>query len=164
MGEDTKKLRQELSRQINARLPSVEIKVLHEVVNFFKSPKKFSIEKVATFSGTKNIETQKFIISFEHLNLKECEFEQFDSTKGKKVFQIFETVSRCEVKDFPAMKLIRDSIDKSSGVYFSLFSKLTDDVTKLHETECCGGRIFFFIIEPYFYIVSIETKHRNIDK
>ena len=48
--------------------------------------------------------------------------------------------------------------------YESLFTKVSPEVTKMEETEFCEGRLFFFITEPYFNIVSVETKHRNIDR
>jgi hypothetical protein len=49
-------------------------------------------------------------------------------------------------------------------LFISLFNGLSKEVDELKETEFCDGRFFFFITEQYFHIVSIETKHRNIDK
>lgn len=160
MSEDSKK-RQELKRQIDNKTQVVDLKIVDKIANYLNSPKKWDIiERVATIQ--KGIETQKFIISFDYLDWDECVFEQFDKSKGKKFLEILDKVSKCEIARLPELKIIRDSVRRISP-YDSLFKNLEDDVNELKETELCDGRIFFFITEPKFHIVSIETKHRNID-
>lgn len=160
MSEDLKK-RQELKRQIESRAQVANIDVVEKVANFLNHPKKWMlIESVATLKTS--IETQRFIISFDYLDTNECVFEQFCPAQGRKLIQIFEQISKCEVRKFPELRLIRDSVNRIKP-YDTLFSNLTREVDQLQETEFCGGRIFFFITEPYFHIVSVETKHRDID-
>lgn len=160
MNEDSKK-RQHLKKQIASKAQTAPLEFVEKVANVLNSPKKWSIvERVATIP--KGIETQKFIISFDYLDWDECVFEQFDRSKGKKLLEILDRVSKCEIARLPELKIIRDSVRRISP-YDSLFKNLEDDVNELKETELCDGRIFFFITEPKFHIVSIETKHRNID-
>ena len=85
MSEDSKK-RQELKRQIDNKAQVADLKIVEKIANYLNSPKKWEIiERVATIP--KNIETQKFIISFEYLNWNECVFEHFDQSKGKKLLE-----------------------------------------------------------------------------
>lgn len=160
MNEDSKK-RQHLKKQIASKAQIAPLEFVEKVANVLNSPKKWSIvERVATIPN--GVETQKFIISFDYLDWDECVFEQFDKSKGKKLLEILDRVSKCEIARLPELKIIRDSVRRISP-YDSLFKNLEDDVNELKETELCDGRIFFFITEPKFHIVSIETKHRNID-
>ncbi len=159
MSEDSKK-RQELKRQITNKAQSAPLELVENIATVLNSPKKWQmVERVATIPT--GLEAKKFIISFDYLNTNECLFDQFDPAKGKKLIQILEQVSKCEIAKFPELKLVRDSIRRIRP-YESLFSKLTKEVDQLQETELCEGRIFFFITEPFFHVVSIETKHRDI--
>src|SRR3989344_1030689 len=161
MGEDSKK-RQELKRQIVNKAQSAPIELVENIASVLNFPKRWQlVERVATIPT--GLEAQKFIISFDYLNSDECLFDQFDPTKGRKLIQILERVAKCEIAKFPELNLVRDSVGRIPP-YESLFSKLTKEVDQLQETELCGGRIFFFITEPFFHIVSIETKHRDIYK
>lgn len=159
MSEDSKK-RQELSRQINTKLHTADISNIEKVATFLVAPKKWAL--VSTMPLTTETEENKMCLSFDYLNDKECLFDQFDSTKGRKIIDIFKQVTSCPVNKFPSLKLSRDSVGRIEP-YTSLFSQLSDDVERLMETELGDGRIFFFIIDPFFHVVSIETKHRNID-
>jgi hypothetical protein len=160
MSEDSKK-RQQLKKQIENKAQVLDIKVVEKVANYLNSPKKWDIvEKIATIQN--NLEAQRFVISFDYLNWKECVFEHFDPTKGKKLLEILDKVSKCQISKFPELRLIRDSVGRI-GAYQSLFNGLSKEVDELKEIDFCDGRIFFFITEPYFNIVSVETKHRNID-
>lgn len=161
MSGDSKK-RQELKKQIVSRTQNADIKIVEKVASLLNSPKKWDIvERVATIQN--NIEEEKFQISFEYLNWNECIFEQFDKVKGKKFLEFLDKISKCKVGKLPELRIIRDSVGRVHP-YDSLFRNLTDEVNELKESDLGDeGRIFFFITEPYFHIVSVETKHRNID-
>lgn len=163
MNEDSKR-RNQLKKDIYNRAQIIDIKALEKIAEAIKHPKNWDIvERVSILESDKNIETQKFILCFDYLNWNECVFTHFDPPKGKKLIEILKSISSCEINKFPELRLIRDSVGRVEP-YDSLFSKLSRDVTELKETEFCDGRMFFYIIEPYFHIVSVETNHRNIDR
>lgn len=160
MNNDSKK-RQNLKKQIENRAQIAKIEHVEKVLKYLSSPKNFDlIEHTTTLSSDKESEDRKFIISFNYFNWRACNFEQFNPAKGKKLIEILEQVSKCSINKFPELKLIRDSIGNVAP-YESLFQTLTPEVSKINETEFCEGRLFFFITEPYFNIISVETKHRN---
>lgn len=162
MSDDSKK-REELKRQIANRAQIAKLEFVEKAANFLHSPKKWDIvERLTVLPSGTNIESQRLIICFDYFASNVCIWDQFDPTKGKKLLEILEQVSKCEVRNFPNLKLGRNSV-QNVAPYQSLFNKLTPDVTSLEETEFGDGRIFYFITEPCFHIVSIETKHRNID-
>lgn len=161
MSEDSKK-RNELKKQILSKAQVADIKLVERVAGLFNSPKKWAIVELATtIPSNGEVENKKFVICFDYLNWKTCVFDQFDATKGKKLIEIFKKVTDCETSKFPELRLVRDSVGRK-GVYELLFSCLSEDVSELKETELGEGRVFFFIIEAKFYVVSIETKHRNV--
>lgn len=163
MSDDQKK-RHELKKQIASKAQIASIDLVEKVAGLLNSPKKWDIiERASTFPGDKGFETQRFILSFDYLNLNACEFEQFDPAKGKKLIQILEQVATCEINKFPTLRLSRGTV-KNIAPYESLFSRVSPEVTSIEETEFCDGRLFFFITEPFFHIVSVESKHRNIDR
>ena len=161
MGGDSKK-RQELKKQIEKRiLGGVDITAVEKVASFLYSPKKWQLIESIAIPLTD--EAQKLIICFDNLNWNECLFDQFDSTKGRRLIDILSKVAKCEINKFPELKLARDSVE-AKGEYKSLFTHLSKDVQRLEEVELGDGRIFYFITPPYFNVVSIETKHRNTSK
>ena len=165
MSEDSKK-RLELKKQIASRAQTADIKVVEKVAGLLNSPKKWDIvervERATTFPTEKAIESRRLIICFDYFNWNACHFDQFNPAKGRKLLEILEQVAKCEVNKFPDLKLSRDSVTNTAP-YLSLFAKVSPEVTKIDETEFCGGRLFFFVTEPFFNLVSVETKHRNID-
>jgi hypothetical protein len=166
MNSDSKR-RQCLKKQILSKVQVGDIGAVEKAANFLNSPKKWDlikkIEMATNYPTNKNPEDQKFILCFDYFNKNTCCFEQFDQAKGKKLLEIFEQITKCEVNRFPELRLIRDSVGRTPD-YNSLFATVSPEVDKIHETELCEGRLFFFITEPRFNIVSVETKHRNIDK
>lgn len=166
MSNDSQK-RQELKRQIANRAQIADIKIVEKVASVLNSPKKWEIveriERATTFPNDKAVESRRFIICFDYFNWKTCQLEQFNPAKGRKLLEILEQVAKCEINKFPTLKLTRDSVTNVSP-YQSLFAKVSPEVTRIDETEFCEGRLFFFITEPHFNLVSVETKHRNIDK
>lgn len=138
-------------------LPIESVERLAKVSNDWKFP-----EQVANMPTNTEEEAQKLLLCFDYLNWKTCLFTQFDDTKARALMAIFEKVSKCEVNKFPELRLVRDSI-KPTSPYESLFVGLSPDVD-MKETDLPGdSRIFFFLENVRFNIVSIETKHRNID-
>jgi hypothetical protein len=164
MGEDSQKKRQELKRQISNKVQiAPDLAHVEKALAYLTSPKKWSLVEGVTRFPTNNVESRRLIISFDYFNWKACELEQFNPSKGKKLLEILEMVSKCEISKFPELKLARDSVTRV-GEYESLFNTVTPEVKRIEETEFCEGRFFYIITEPYFNVISVETKHRNTDK
>lgn len=165
MSEDSKK-RHELKKQIASKTQTADIKIVEKVAGLLNSPREWDIvkrvERATTFPTDRAVESRRFVICFDYFNWNACYFEQFNPAKGKKLLEVLEMVAKCEINKFPELKLGRDSVTNTAP-YKSLFAKVSPEVTKIDETEFCGGRIFFFVTEPFFNLVSVETKHRNID-
>ena len=166
MSDDSKK-RHEFKKQIVSRAQTLDIKIVEKVASFLKTPSRWDIvervERATTFPTDREIEGHRFIICFDYFNWRACRLEQFNPAKGKKLLEILEQVAKCEISKFPALRLSRDSVTNIPP-YESLFASVSPEVTRIDETEFCEGRLFFFVTEPYFNLVSVETKHRNIDK
>jgi hypothetical protein len=158
MNSDSKK-RHELEKQITARIKGgADIGAIEKVATYLSAPKKWALVETTT-SLPSDFDSQKLILSFVFLNKGQCVYKHFDQAKGRKLVDILEQVANCELTKFPELKLARDSVERKDP-YNSLFSHLSNDVQSLQETELGDGRVFFFITEPYFHIVSIETCHR----
>ena len=163
MSEDSKR-RNELKKQIASRAQTADIKVVEKIAGFLHAPKKWDIvERATTFPTNKEIESHRFVICFDYFNWNACHLDQFNTAKGKKLLEILEQVAKCEVNKFPTLRLSRDSVTRVPP-YESLFAKVSPEVSRIEETEFCEGRLFFFLTEPHFNLVSVETKHRNIDR
>lgn len=166
MSEDSKK-RHHLKKQIVSRVPTTDIKIVEKVAGLLNSPREWDIvkrvERATTFPSEKAAEARRFIICFDYFNWNACHFDQFNPAKGRKLLEILEQVAKCEINNLPNLKLSRDSVTNTAP-YISLFAKVSPEVTKIDETEFCEGRLFFFVTEPFFNLVSVETKHRNIDR
>src|SRR3989344_1056768 len=136
MSEDSKK-RQELKKQINSKTQSAPLELVEKIADVLNSPKRWQIvERVATIPG--GIEAKKFILCFDYLNWNECQLAQFDQAKGKRLLQVLEQISKCEISKFPELRLIKDSVT-AVGPYVSLFNKLSPEVDKLQEAVLGEG-------------------------
>lgn len=154
------KRRHQAIKTIKSKLPVLPIESvekLAKVPNDWKFP-----EQVANIPTSTEEEAQRLLLCFDYLNWKTCLFTQFDDTKAKALIAMFEKVSKCEVSKFPELRLVRDSITSTPN-YKSLFDGLSPDVD-MKEADLPGnGRVFFFLESIKFNVVSVETKHRNID-
>ena len=164
MSADSKK-REELLKQITQKVKGgMNMTLLERITSFINKPKDFDlIERAATLPSDKVPEAENFILCFKYLNWNECVFDQFDPTKGRAFVRLLKNISDCEVKDAVSSGIIRDNVDNTAP-YTSLFTNLSPD-TEMKESELPdGARIFFFIVGKKFNIVSVETRHRNIDR
>lgn len=163
MNNDSKK-RQVLKAQIANRVQIANIESVEKALKFLTAPKKFNLIELATTIPTnREIEAQKFIICFDCFNWGASQFDQFNPSKGKKLLAILEQVAKCYINRFSELKLGRDSVNRVQP-FESLFSTVSPEVNKLEETEFCEGRLYYFITEPRFNLVAVDTKHRNVDR
>ena len=104
---------------------------------------------------------KEFVLRFTYLKENICCYEQIDETKTKALFRKLKQITELTSKTLPASNLIRDSI-LNKPPYTSLFTGLPPDAD-VKETELPNaGRIFFWLLQEKFFVISIETKHRDI--
>lgn len=159
MGKDSKR-RHIAEKQIKAKLPVLPIDTLEKLARI--SNNWIFPDSVTNMPTNTDTESKRFHLCFDYFNWNTCVLTQFDDTKARTLLKIFEGVTKCELKRFPELKLVRDSVS-NTPTYESLFSGagVSPDVD-MRETELPGnGRMFFFLVEHHFNIVSIETKHRD---
>lgn len=160
MNKSSKKRKKEAIKKVKAKLNHFPIETLEKIARL-STKSQLLPPSIALSPQIK--EPQKFILRFDYLNPKECNFTQMDSVKGKALVEKFKYITSLQLNKFANSGIERDTITNRGG-YKSLFKELPPDVEELKETELPGGgRVFYFIINENFCIVSIETKHRNID-
>lgn len=161
MPKGSKKQKHKALKKAKAKLEHLSeetLKNLAAVPNDWQIP--VTVANVANEETTGELST--FIVSFDHLEIDECVFNQFDSVKTGALVRLLKRVNDCEVNRLGAERIVRDNIS-CTGAYVSLFNNLSPDI-EMKETELPGnGRVFFFITRNRFNIVSIESIHRNID-
>lgn len=171
MSADSKK-RQEAFEQVQRLLikrvkeGALDESAIQNISSYAASPKKYKLQHMEELAVPRlQVETKRLVLCFDYLNERTCIYDQFDSTKSRALINLFAKVTSCEVSAFPSSGIVRDTI-RNTSPYTSLFGgKLTPDVTTLQETELPdGGRVFFFITENKFNIVSIESRHRNLNQ
>lgn len=158
MGKDSKR-RNRAAKKLKAKLHSFPVETVEHLAEL-PTDHVFSSE-VAT-SRTHNDAPQCFILKFDYLKEKTCEFGQLDGTKMNKILSIFKRVTNLTPQNLPSSGIIRDKIERNKP-YLDLFTNLSPDVDLLEASLPAGGRMFFFYTDIEFQIISIETKHRNID-
>lgn len=156
MGKGLQKKKQVAIKEITGRLHSLDDGVLDFINDTTKKG------RIPATVATANIDESKpFRICFKDLDEEECCYEQIDSTKMYSIMEKFKQITTLIPNELFSSGLVRGSVEKNEP-YKSLFDNLSPDVQKLNEIGFAGaGRIFCFNLEENFYIVSIETKHRN---
>lgn len=161
MGSASPKHRNNAVQKVKARLPGFSVETLESIA---KLPSDWKIPEKATTvpsETTQQDETRKFTLCFDYLNLDVCVYAQFDPTKARALIRLFKRVNDCEIRRLGAEGIVRDTITNTAP-YESLFTNLSPDIEMKEAELPDGGRVFFFIAEHRFNIVSIESAHRNI--
>ena len=158
MDKDSKR-RNEAIKRLKPKLYNFPVDTVEKIAQL---PTDYKFPPSVAVNAEIEEETKKFVLRFDFLDWETCNFEQFDQTKARTLIKKFQYITSLQVNQLSSSGIVRDSV-KDTKEYRSLFEHLSPDID-LKETELSeGGRIFFFIVEESFYIVSIETKHRNID-
>jgi hypothetical protein len=108
---------------------------------------------------------QKIKIRFDCYCEDECVFENFGEAHIRSLVGKFKRITDCTANNFVASGIIRDSIGQGSQhqAYNSLYLRVPPDVN-IDESELpFNGRFFFFRAQDVVQVVSIETKHRNLN-
>lgn len=101
------------------------------------------------------------VLRFEYLNFKVCRLQQADAAKMSSLLEKFKRITETTAQQCKTSGLIRRPI-KRDGDYAELFNGLGDDIDNLYEIEISGyGRFYGFIVEDKFYVVAVDTVHRN---
>lgn len=116
-------------------------------------------------------ELKPYRISFERYNEKECQVDYLDNKLAKKALQALRNIgiNVKEESDFSAklpkleIKSIRDE-----GDYRALFRGIRDELPDIEmreaKIETASGRLFFYVIDRIFHIVTIRRDHYDTSK
>jgi len=105
---------------------------------------------------------QNFILIFDQYIDKCCQLAQLDRSQARTLIRKFQQITSMSPSELPATNLVRDNIAKSNdGDYSSIYDGLTPDI-EVKETELGRGRIFFHLVDRYFCILAIQSKHPNL--
>lgn len=157
MAKGLQKKKKGAIKQIKARLESLDPTLLDHINNIAKEGK-----IPATVATVTVDEPGLFALRFDYLDEDTCAYEQIDSTRMQSIIEKFKRITSISSNMLFSSGLVKGSVPRQAP-YTSLFNKLSPDVLKLHEISFSGaGRIFCFNLESNFYVVSIETKHRDI--
>ena len=111
----------------------------------------------------KEISINSYRLVFSNYNHKMCDLVSI-GRKAKPFIDLLVKMTKASPGNIRS--LIRDTIKKAGaeGDYKKLFSSLSNDIERLHESSFGGdGRIFFFTIERpdenYLNVVSIRPLH-----
>lgn len=159
---------QAYSKKWKAKLPFFSEKRLRLIDSIADLPadKDYLLsERLAANEKIQEPQDQKIIIRFDFFCEKECEFNNFDETYIRVLINKFKRITDCTVNNLPIIGIIRDTLDPGNQhkAYSSLFLLVPPDAS-IHESELPqAGRFFFFRAQDVVQIVSIETKHRNLN-
>ena len=96
---------------------------------------------------------------FATYNHNECEISLLQNTKDvAKLIRLFNRITECNQKDLSTAGIVRDKINKGSS-YESLFKTIPPDTELLEAEYTQTGRLFFYIYQTYFCIVTVKVRH-----
>lgn len=115
-------------------------------------------------------EARPLLISFEKYNGKECGLNSMDNKRARKALQIVRDVGvhiKTEAdfkKKLPRLEVVPI---ENSGDYRKLYrglSEVPDVEIKEAKVDKDKGRLFFFLVDRIFHIISITDSHYETDK
>ncbi len=129
-----------------------------------KGKEKFFQPDVANIREKKDIEEEKFLISFGFYNNDECQINNLDRRKPHELLHKLKKISNLtsflEFYDSG----INTTIVKNRNDY-KRFCKTVPVGYKTYEDEIQGtARLFYFIMEKIFYVVCITNTHPETRK
>lgn len=128
----------------------------------------FVPQEVAENENIIEPEDRKLALRFDYFIEDECVLDVFNKTAINALLFIFKRITSLTTRELPLSGLIRGNLNAAgerykaySSLFSKVFSRASEDVV-IKEIEFLGdGRIFCFLDEERFQIVSIETKHRD---
>lgn len=159
---------QAYSKKWKAKLPffsEKRLKLIDSIADLPADKDNLLSARVAINEDIKEPQDQKLALRFDFFCEKECEFNNFDETFIRALIGKFKRITDCTASNLPNVGIIRDTLDRGNQCksYSSLFLLVPPDAS-IHESELpLAGRFFFFRVQEIIQIVSIETKHRNLN-
>jgi hypothetical protein len=106
-------------------------------------------------------EPKLLLLNFIYYKSDICFFDAADGSRMKSLLDKFVRVCQFTSQQFFTCDLNPRPVN-CSGDYAPLFNHLDDDVEKIYEIDISGySRFYGFVDESYFYIVAVDTKHKN---
>ena len=117
---------------------------------------------VAVSDALKDYENKKIVFSFEIYNSNQCEIAKLDKAEAKKLTRELKRISLTLTKHFrhqDSSGIACKSVS-NSGNYAVLFTDIPEDVDLLEVDFSGPGRVFGYLINNVFNIVTIGKEHR----
>jgi len=150
------------------KLPSLSekrLKYMDEVARLPANKDYLLPEGVTVNERIEEPREQKIRIRFDCYCEDECVFDNFSEAHVRSLVSKFKRITDCTINNLVVSGIIRDSIGRGSQhqAYTSLYRRVPPDAS-IDESELPGdGRFFFFRVQDIVQVVSIETKHRNLN-
>ena len=121
--------------------------------------------EVAISDEIKEYENKEVVFSFSPYNQNQCEIHTLQKPDAKKLTKELKNISKTLLRHFKNQGSGGSNIAckpiHNSGSYTVLFESLPPDIDEILEIDYSGsGRIFGFLIDNIFNIVTIGKKHR----
>jgi len=160
---------QKVIKKLKNKIPfwnSLQIKQLNQIADL-PSGKSLIPDSIASTDKKEELQDKNLVVRFDYYNESICVFDPINSSKAVSVFRKLQKFTSLTLNKLPNSGLIRCKMNrkkKQYKSYNSLFASIPEEIENIYETEFSGeGRIFWFKIKNNIQIISIETKHRNIN-
>lgn len=129
-----------------------------------KKKEKFFQPNVASIREEKDIEEQKFLISFGFYNHDECQINNLDRRKPHELLHKLKKISNLtSFMDFYDNGISTATVKNKND--YKRFCKTVPEGYKTHEDEIQGtARLFYFIMSKIFCVVCITNTHPETKK
>lgn len=117
---------------------------------------------VAVSDALEDYENRRVVFSFEVYNSNQCRIGSIDKAEAKKLTKELKKISSTPTKHFRhqgASGIACKSVH-NSGNYAVLFNNVPEDIDLLEIDYSGTGRVFGYIVNNIFNIVTIGKEHR----
>jgi hypothetical protein len=121
--------------------------------------------EVAVSDNIKEYENKEIVFSFGPYNQNQCELHTIQKPEAKKLTKELKAISKTLLKHFRNQGSGGSNIAckpiHNSGNYSVLFESLPPDIDEIMQIDySSAGRIFGFLINNIFNVVTIGKKHK----
>ena len=116
---------------------------------------------VAISDAIKDYENERVVFSFESYNNNHCRIGSIDKTEAKKLTKELKKISITRAKHFRHQSTSGIACKQvhNSGGYSCLFTGIPEDIELLEVDYSGSGRVFGYIVNNIFNIVTIGKEH-----
>lgn len=142
---------------------SLNSKPIEYLEKLAKLPENQLLPDIVAQNLNEEMVEKKLVINFEFFSIRVCKLQVADEIKLKSCLETLKQVAGYTAKSIVGCGLIRGYVyRRNNGHYDELFNGLEDDIEKIAEIDIAGnGRIYGFIADNDFFIVAIDTLHRE---